>query len=310
MAYTKVGWQDLPSTSTPRNATNLGHMDDGIENNDKRLNGTLPMGNVIMGNVVVDSVRTKNIFDINGQVNVKANDGTIGSFNTVNGDTLTTNANNQNQYEYGQQFTNLNGKTITFSAKCVSNGTGNGGIIAIYDNYVYKAGKTITNGNTDSITYTCTSNNIIVGFNTAYGRNAQFTNIQVEISNSATTYSENQNLNKIKSDFAVNDPSVLATVNPIPITPLVGSNYSSYGDSYYYKIGTKVHIHLGLQGLTANSNLTIFTIPQGYRPKSSISVVGLGQSMYETVVAQIGNSVFLRSPSTYALIDTEYDAFN
>lgn len=57
MAYTKVGWQDLPSTSTPRNATNLGHMDDGIENNDKRLNGTAPMGNV-----VVDSIRSKNIF--------------------------------------------------------------------------------------------------------------------------------------------------------------------------------------------------------------------------------------------------------
>lgn len=30
MAYTKVNWQDLPSTQTPLNATNLNHMDDGI----------------------------------------------------------------------------------------------------------------------------------------------------------------------------------------------------------------------------------------------------------------------------------------
>lgn len=37
MAYTKVNWQDLPSTSTPRNATNLGHMDDGIKTNDDSI---------------------------------------------------------------------------------------------------------------------------------------------------------------------------------------------------------------------------------------------------------------------------------
>lgn len=31
MSYTKINWQDLPSTTTPINATNLNHMDDGIE---------------------------------------------------------------------------------------------------------------------------------------------------------------------------------------------------------------------------------------------------------------------------------------
>lgn len=30
MAYTKINWQDVPSTSTPINAANLNHMDDGI----------------------------------------------------------------------------------------------------------------------------------------------------------------------------------------------------------------------------------------------------------------------------------------
>lgn len=30
MAYTKVGWQNFPSTATPINATNLGKMDDAI----------------------------------------------------------------------------------------------------------------------------------------------------------------------------------------------------------------------------------------------------------------------------------------
>lgn len=32
MAYTKINWEDLPNTTTPINATNLGHMDDGIAN--------------------------------------------------------------------------------------------------------------------------------------------------------------------------------------------------------------------------------------------------------------------------------------
>lgn len=33
MAYTRVNWEDLPSTNTPINATNLNKMDKGIEDN-------------------------------------------------------------------------------------------------------------------------------------------------------------------------------------------------------------------------------------------------------------------------------------
>lgn len=38
MAYTKIIYQDSPSTATPLNAQNLNHMDDGIAENDRRLN--------------------------------------------------------------------------------------------------------------------------------------------------------------------------------------------------------------------------------------------------------------------------------
>lgn len=31
MAYTKINWEDLPSTDTPITSENLGHMEDGIE---------------------------------------------------------------------------------------------------------------------------------------------------------------------------------------------------------------------------------------------------------------------------------------
>lgn len=42
MAYTKINWEDLPSTETPINKINLRHMDDGIENanNTKVVNTT------------------------------------------------------------------------------------------------------------------------------------------------------------------------------------------------------------------------------------------------------------------------------
>ena len=37
MAYTKINWQNLPSTQTPVNETNLKHMDDGIYDNDQAI---------------------------------------------------------------------------------------------------------------------------------------------------------------------------------------------------------------------------------------------------------------------------------
>ena len=56
--YNKVNWEDLPSTNTPRNATNLGNMDTGIKENNNMLNGTKPMGSI-----VVDDVKCKNMLN-------------------------------------------------------------------------------------------------------------------------------------------------------------------------------------------------------------------------------------------------------
>ena len=58
MAYTKTTWENLPSTNTPVNATNLNKIENGIKENDEKLLGNKPMGDVI-----VDSIRTKNMFD-------------------------------------------------------------------------------------------------------------------------------------------------------------------------------------------------------------------------------------------------------
>ena len=60
MAYTRVNWEDLPSTATPRNATNLNKMDAGIKENDDKL-----LGNKSQGKIVVEDVTCKNLFDKN-----------------------------------------------------------------------------------------------------------------------------------------------------------------------------------------------------------------------------------------------------
>ncbi len=174
-------FKNLPNTTTPLNAS--------------KLNGLLD-GDETMGNVIVDSIKTKNIFNINGEVNIKGNNGTdIGTDNTVSGNILTSNYNSANSHGYGQKFTNLNGKTFTFSAKCVSMGTSSTGAkISVYDNNVLKVEKNITTNNYDSITYTATSNLIVVAFSTAGGTGAQFTDIQVEIGSSRTNYVEYQGI--------------------------------------------------------------------------------------------------------------------
>lgn len=61
MAYTRVNWQDLPSTSTPVNATNLNNMDSAIKINDDKL-----LGNTAMGDILPTSVTTTGNVTVGG----------------------------------------------------------------------------------------------------------------------------------------------------------------------------------------------------------------------------------------------------
>ena len=132
--------------------------------------------------------KSKNLFNINGNVNISGAGGGQTSLNTVSGNVLTSNVNTYSTHNVGQKFTNLNGKTFTVSAKILSVGTGTDGYTAIYDNNVLKKGLSVQAGQTVTLTYTGTTDNIVVGFATASGEGAQFTDIQVEIGNTATDY--------------------------------------------------------------------------------------------------------------------------
>lgn len=96
MAYTRVNWEDLPSTNTPRNAANLNNMDAGIKENNNMLTGDSSMGNVI-----VESIESKNKFDKNtalknawlgesGQINIYTNDNLVSGYIPVKPNTSYT----------------------------------------------------------------------------------------------------------------------------------------------------------------------------------------------------------------------------
>jgi hypothetical protein len=118
-------------------------------------------------------------------------------------------------------------------------------------------------------------------------------------------------MSKINYVALINSSDLLFdTTKRITITPTSGASYSIYGNCYYYKIGTKVHIHIGISNLTANSNTQIFTMPTGYRPDSYIVGIGIGNTLAQKSALQIGDNgaVTIRTEGQYALIDFEYNA--
>lgn len=113
-------------------------------------------------------------------------------------------------------------------------------------------------------------------------------------------------------DLAVNNASVLCAVTPISPTLRAGANYASYGNCYYYKVGHRVTVHVGVSGLTANTRTTLWYMPVGYRPKAPVSAVGIAQDIiYRSMVriSESGGTVSVYSEGTYALIEVSYDAY-
>ena len=97
----------------------------------------------------------------------------------------------------------------------------------------------------------------------------------------------------------------------VSITPLAGQNYPNWGGCYYYKSGSRVHVHLGIQGLQANQVATVFVLPEAVHPKTRIFSVGPSGSfpgVSRTEIALDGG-VNVTSNDTYAAADIEYDTY-
>lgn len=94
------------------------------------------------------------------------------------------------------------------------------------------------------------------------------------------------------------------------VTPTVGSNYEMYGNTYYYKVGSRVHVHVGIS-IKAQTYTTIFTLPVGFRPKTMLGFVAPGSGLDNFVGLQIGidGTIATIAKNGYVIADMDFDTF-
>lgn len=136
------------------------------------------------------TIAGKNLFNVNGNVNVDGYYGSQVNYNTVKDGVLTCEVNSGRSHGVGQRLYGLKGKTISFSAKLKSIGNGVRGTIYIYDGGIFKQKAELATLNTVFAinNYTCETDNIVVAFATGNGTGAQFYDIMVNYGAAAAGY--------------------------------------------------------------------------------------------------------------------------
>ena len=159
----KINFQNLPSTTTPVNATNLNALQDNVED--------VFDGDVPMGNVVVDSIRSKNMFNVGSVLpNTAISSGVIISNNDY--DIFVIKVDNNTQYT-------------------LSKTSFNGGILGYYSAFP-KIGDTLTDrqslANVSNLTFTTANTYLCLMISHSDNKNT----IQVEKGSTATNYAPYQ----------------------------------------------------------------------------------------------------------------------
>lgn len=136
------------------------------------------------------TIAGKNLFNVNGNVNVKGNNGAQVNRNTVQDGVLTSLINSATDHAVGQRLYGLKGKTISFSAKLKSIGNGAAGGLYIYDGRILKkqAAMTALNIVFAINNYTCETDDVVVAFGTGGGTGAQFYDIMVNYGAASASY--------------------------------------------------------------------------------------------------------------------------
>lgn len=136
------------------------------------------------------TIAGKNLFNVNGNVNVNGYNGVQVNYNTVKDGILTCEVNSARSHGVGQRLYGLKGKTISFNAKLKSIGDGAYGIIYIYDGGTLKKQASMVKLDTVFAinNYTCETDNIVVAFSTNNGTGAQFYDIMVSYGTASAGY--------------------------------------------------------------------------------------------------------------------------
>ena len=97
----------------------------------------------------------------------------------------------------------------------------------------------------------------------------------------------------------------------VSFTSLVGQNYPNWGGCYYYKSGSRVHVHLGIQGLPANTVATVFILPDIVHPKTRILSIGSSGSFpgVARVEISLDGGINVTSQDSYVAADIDYDTY-
>lgn len=97
----------------------------------------------------------------------------------------------------------------------------------------------------------------------------------------------------------------------VNFTPLAGQNYPNWGGCYYYKSGSRVHVHLGIQGLPANTVATVFILPDIVHPKTRILSIGSSGSFpgVARVEISLDGGINVTSQDSYVAADIDYDTY-
>lgn len=160
------------------------------------------------------------------------------------------------------------------------------------------------------------TDNINFSFKSGNSLQQEINNINTKIGNLDNLETTNKDsiinaINEVNNNCSINNQNINAAGDIIEITPLAGSNYNNYGKTYYYKVGSIVYLHIGLEGLTQGTNNIIYYLPSGYRPRGYVLGYGISDNLSSTAVAQIGNdgTITIRPSSRYALIDMSFISF-
>ena len=267
MAYTynKVNWQDVPSTATPRNAANLGNMDTGIKENNKMLNGTTPAGNMI-----VDSIESKNLFNYESIFPATTSvGGTDIEYSTLA--TITEVGKNYIKFKVADvwkgiacDFIEIEPSTSYTISYQSSKGQNEQFIkVCFYDNNKTFISDNAINGSLLTSTSPASAKYmriVLENINTTADE-ITFSEIMVEKGTSATTPTTHQNLENTKGVW-------------IELEPKTGFAHFQYG---HLKISKKNNIVTIIGGISITEMTSwlksIANIPIGYRPISEIDII-------------------------------------
>ena len=115
----------------------------------------------------------------------------------------------------------------------------------------------------------------------------------------------------LTAESLIVDGRDMTTLTTTQVTTLTnGTANSGSGGVYYEYCGHNVHVHVAVTSITADTNVTIFTLPTALRPATLIFSLGVGASFATPQVVQgyinTSGNVIVRAPGTAARIDFSY----